>query len=77
LDIDTNQPFDIWLGELALSSKAPAHQLFALDTMFQGTSLVDDPRRLIRLTGATDVFGIDAADELRKLIFASTQGRAR
>lgn len=50
------------LAEIALQGQNPPHKLFALDTMFEGTSTSGgDYSRLIDVTGSVDVFAIEAA----------------
>ena len=66
--IDTNQRFEIWLGELALNSASPAHRLFALDTMFEASAMAKgECRRLIEWTGKVDVFNLIAVGQVRQL----------
>jgi glycosyltransferase involved in cell wall biosynthesis len=63
------------LAQIALSAHHPAHQLFALDTMFEGNFVSDtDYPRLHGLTGSLDVFGIDVSrepSELRGIVNSS------
>jgi hypothetical protein len=57
--IDTSRPFGAWLSELALLSRAPAHRLFALETMFDTCKTApDECPRLLELTGTVDVLNI-------------------
>ena len=59
LQIDTNRPFGIWLGELALRRGLAAHNLFAVETMFDACETApDECARLIEVTGTVDVFNL-------------------
>jgi glycosyltransferase involved in cell wall biosynthesis len=48
---------DSWLSALALSKASPAHNLFALLTLFESAQTSDDFLRLREVTGKVDVFG--------------------
>ena len=73
---------DVLLVQVALLlGSNPAHQLFALDTMFNRAAPSDGDYRLLHdLSGAVDVFGTgarDEADALRKRVAGSEAEIAR
>ncbi len=74
LGIDADQPLDLWLGQLALSAPSTPHNLFGLDTMFEGAGEIDDPRRLTRLTGQVDALNVGLAEDLRAMLLARQPG---
>jgi glycosyltransferase involved in cell wall biosynthesis len=56
--LDAAGPHEFWLAELAFTSPHRAHQLFALQTMFEAANCDADHRRLRDVMGAVDPFGI-------------------
>jgi glycosyltransferase involved in cell wall biosynthesis len=74
-------PPDRLLFELALTLPSPAHQLFALETLFESAETDADYDRLREVSGSIDVFGLHAMRErdsrLRWLYEASGVAKQR
>ena len=71
LGLDTNRPFGAWLAELALAHGSNQLNLFALETLFETCATAEDEdecKRLIELTGKTNVFNIELLNHMKNLL---------
>jgi glycosyltransferase involved in cell wall biosynthesis len=73
-NVDTNQPYLLWLAEIATRGNRPGHALFALDTMYEGLAGTEGSNRLVHLAGALDPFRIFAEQDLIERSAAAAAG---
>ncbi|TFH08815.1 MAG: glycosyltransferase [Nitrosomonadales bacterium] len=58
IGLSSDDPYEVWIPELALTINSPAHNLFALQLMFDTAKDINDIHRLRDYTGRINIFNI-------------------